>query len=316
MTTQVEFFQNNVIDGALTPEQAAQLLELPEGDTSTMRLETDGQPVAITGQAAAPAVAEVAGKAVESEHEPVILAKDGVHTIPFEKLAEAREAEKHWKQAALDAQEKLEAAQKAAPAEQVPAETPKVEDENPFGDYSEEGIKNGVKKLVAAERDAIRQELRAELDKELAPLKVQHAQTAVEAHFAKIEAAHPDVDSIAQSAELEAWISKQPSFVRDGFKAVIDHGTADQVIEALTTYKAASGKTAAPLHTKESAAAAAQAAIEKAKTFVPTSLTDFPGGTSGPGNKFDALDSMSATQLGEAMQNMTPKQIETYLNRI
>lgn len=315
MTTQVEFFQNNVIDGALTPEQAAQLLELPEGDTSTMRLETDGQPVAITGQAAAPAVAEVAGKAVESEHEPVILAKDGVHTIPFEKLAEARAAEQNWKQVAIDAQAKLEAAQKATPAEPATAETLKVEDENPFGDYSEEGIKNGVKKLVAAERDAIRQELRAELDKELAPLKVQHAQTAVEAHFAKIEAVHRDFDSIAQSAELREWISTKPSFYRNAYQAIIDHGTAEQVIEALDIYKAETvniAKTPA----KPSAAAAAQAAIEKAKTFVPTSLTDFPGGTSGPGNKFDALDSMSATQLGEAMQNMTPKQIETYLNRI
>jgi len=304
-TTQVEFFQNNAIDGALTPEQAARLMEMPEGDTS-ITLETDGQPEAITDQANT----EVAGKAVE-EAKPVILAKDGVHTIEYEKLVEAREAEKHWKQVALDAQAQLEA-QKAAPAA-PPAETPAADDADLFGDFSEEGITNGVKKIVANTTAALQAEFDAKLNAVLAPLQAKQAESAETAHFAAIEAVHPDVESIAQSESFAKWIDNQPSFVRDGYKAVITQGTAEQVIEALNTYKAATGKLTPPA--KSGVEDAAQAVISKARTAVPASLTDFAGGTAGPGSKFEAMDSMSPAQMSEAMQSMTPEQIEKYLNR-
>lgn len=313
-TTQVEFLQEHAIGGALTPEQAAQLMELPEGDTSTT-LETDGQPEAITEQAKPDVAAVEVGADAKPEPTPVILAKDGVHTIPFEKLAEAREAEQHWKQVALDAQAKLEAAAKPAPAESVPAvETPEVEDASLFGDFSEDGIAKGVKAIVAKTTAALQAEFDAKLNAALAPVQAKQAQTAEEAHFSAIEAVHPDVDSVAQSAEFKAWIDAQPSVVGDAYKNVIANGTAQQVIETLNTYKAASEKLA-PTPAKSGVEAAAQAVIAKAKAAVPTSLTDFPGGTAGPGNKFEALDAMSPTQMSEAMQSMTPEQIETYLNR-
>jgi len=304
-TTQVEFFQNNAIDGALTPEQAARLMEMPEGDTS-ITLETDGQPEAITDQANT----EVAGKAVE-EAKPVILAKDGVHTIEYEKLVEAREAEKHWKQVALDAQAQLEA-QKAAPAA-PPAETPAADDADLFGDFSEEGITNGVKKIVANTTAALQAEFDAKLNAVLAPLQAKQAESAETAHFAAIEAVHPDVDSIAQSESFAKWIDNQPSFAIDRYQDVFAKGTAEQVIEALNTYKAATGKLTPPA--KSGVEDAAQAVISKARTAVPASLTDFAGGTAGPGSKFEAMDSMSPAQMSEAMQSMTPEQIEKYLNR-
>jgi len=303
-TTQVEFFQNNAIDGALTPEQAARLMEMPEGDTS-ITPETDGQPEAITDQANT----EVAGKAVE-EAKPVILAKDGVHTIEYEKLVEAREEAKYWKHVALDAQAKQE---NTKPAEQVPAETLEVDDEELFGDFSEEDIANGVKKIVANTTAALQAEFDAKLNAVLAPLQAKQAESAETAHFAAIEAVHPDVESIAQSESFAKWIDNQPSFVRDGYKAVITQGTAEQVIEALNTYKAATGKLTPPA--KSGVEDAAQAVISKARTAVPASLTDFAGGTAGPGSKFEAMDSMSPAQMSEAMQSMTPEQIEKYLNR-
>jgi len=281
-TTQVEFFQNNAIDGALTPEQAARLMEMPEGDTS-ITLETDGQPEAITDQANT----EVAGKAVE-EAKPVILAKDGVHTIEYEKLVEAREEAKYWKQVALDAQAKPEPTK---PAEQVPAETLEVDDEELFGDFSEEDIANGVKKIVANTTAALQAEFDAKLNAVLAPLQAKQAESAETAHFAAIEAVHPDVESIAQSESFAKWIDNQPSFVRDGYKAVITQGTAEQVIEALNTYKAATGKLAAP--TKVSAAAAAQAAIAKAQSAPPMSLSEVPAGANVSTDEVQAIMQMS-----------------------
>ncbi len=307
MTTQAEFYEANAVDGNLSDAQMMQMLTLPEGDSAQAQV---SEPDA--GATPEP-VPPVEVKAVEPEPKPVILAKDGVHTIPFEKLTEAREAEQHWKQVALDAQTKLEAAQKPAPAEPVPAET--QVDEDLFGDFSEEGIKNGVKKLVASERDVIRQELRAELEKELAPLKEQRAMTAAEAHFAAIEAVHPDVGSIAQSAEFKAWIDKQPSFVRDGYQAVIAGGTAEQVIEALNTYKADAGKLATT-PVKTSVEAAAQAAIAKAQSKPPMSLSDIPAGSMVASDEAEAALEKSSAGMMSMFEGKTPEQINTLMNRI
>jgi hypothetical protein len=258
-----------------------EMLSLPEGDSTQVQA---SEPDA--GATPEPET-KVEVKAVE-EATPVILAKDGVHTIEYEKLVEAREEAKYWKQVALDAQAKPELTK---PAEQVPAETLEVDDEELFGDFSPTDFKKGVKTLMASERDAIKQELRAELEKELAPLKEQRALTAEQAHFSAIEAVHPDVESIAQSESFAKWIDNQPSFVRDDYKAVIAQGTAEQVIEALNTYKAATGKLAAP--TKVSAAAAAQAAIAKAQSAPPMSLSEIPAGANVSTDEVQAIMQMS-----------------------
>ena len=163
MTTSVtDFFSSNQIDGALTPGQAAQLLELTAmGDTSTT-LENGGVPATTTApepapapaanesdsntttqnevQAPAPAapapepaaapatVAAPAPGAVEPDPaNSVILAKDGKHTIPYAKLEEARATSQHWKGIAEQTQQQLaqlqtEAAQRAAEG-QAPTKT-------------------------------------------------------------------------------------------------------------------------------------------------------------------------------------------------
>lgn len=309
MTTQTEFFVANAVDGNLSDAQMMQMLSLPEGDSAQAQVS-----VPAAEATPEPALPVVDVKAVEPEPKPVILAKDGVHTIPFEKLTEAREAEQHWKQVALDAQAKLEA-QKAAPVEQVPAGTPEVEDEDLFGDFSEEGIAKGVKKLVASERNVLKQELRAELEIELAPLKAKQAISAADAHFAAIEAVHPDVDSVAESAEFKAWVNKQPSFVRDGYQAVIAGGTAEQVIEALNTYKAATGKLATP-PVRTDAEAAAQAAIAKAQSKPPMSLSEIPAGSRVAIDDAEAALEKSSTGMMSMFEGKTPEQITALMNRI
>ena len=163
MTTSVtDFFSSNQIDGALTPEQAAQLLELTAlGDTSTT-LENGGVPATTTApepapapaanesdsntttqnevQAPAPAApapepaaapatvaAPAPGTAEPDPANSVILAKDGKHHIPFAKLEEARAGMQHWKGIAEQTQQQLaqlqtEAAQRAAEG-QAPTKT-------------------------------------------------------------------------------------------------------------------------------------------------------------------------------------------------
>jgi len=189
----------------------------------------------------------------------------------------------------LDAQAQLEA-QKATPAAPQ-EEKPAAEDADLFGDFSEEAIAKGVKKIVADTTAALKVDFDAKLNSVLAPLQAKQAQSAEDAHFSAIEAAHPDVNSIAQSQEFAKWIDTQPSFVRDGYRAVIAKGTAEQVIEALNTYKAETVKQAAP--TKVSAAEAAQAAIAKAQAAPPMSLSEIPAGSNATTDEVQAIMQMS-----------------------
>lgn len=103
-TQQTEFLQQHAQDGVMTPEQAAQFLELVEGDTGTKLPDTSSVPSAAPADAAAStdptAELEPSKNAGElpppSDVQPdpantVILAKDGKHTIPYSKLEEARQ---------------------------------------------------------------------------------------------------------------------------------------------------------------------------------------------------------------------------------
>ena len=93
-STQInEFFDSNLGEGGnFTPEQAAQLLSLAiQGDTGAT------PPELSSGPAAAPAPTDTSPQpAAPTEPElnadnAVILAKDGRHTISYDKLVQARE---------------------------------------------------------------------------------------------------------------------------------------------------------------------------------------------------------------------------------
>lgn len=152
---QSEFFQANQVDGKITDQQAMQMLFLPEGDTAQADSGVpDAEEVTKPEDQKATSQPEPADKPADppatetpAQADPVaqvILAKDGVHTIPFEKLTEARAAEQHWKEVAAQMQAQLEAAQKQPPAAQAPATpnegTQEATGEDLFGDFSEEAL--------------------------------------------------------------------------------------------------------------------------------------------------------------------------------
>lgn len=326
MTTQAEFIQANEIDGRLTPEQAAQMMSLPQGDTGAQP-ETSGQPEA-TAEVDTPADQT---QAIENEKPGTLLAKDGVHTIPYEKLTEAREGEKQWKAKAAAFEEQIQAFQADAAQRAATGQAPTATDNatalataaiqsgevepDIFGDFSEEALAKGVQTLVDRRVDARVSEAMAKIDAKLQPFEAVQAQSATQQHYSAIYDKHPDADSIAESAELAGWIESQPSFARPGYLAMLEKGSASEIIEFFDAFKQATGQNQAAKPGKTDIAAAAQDAIAKAKAPVPASLTDFAGGTAGPGSKFEALEAMSSTSLSEAMQGMSPQQIEQYLNR-
>lgn len=326
-TTQAEFFQTNAIDGKLTPQQAAELLELPMGDTSA-QLDNGGVPSS-TPAATNPNGDVQAGNgdtnngALSPELDPantVILAKDGKHTIGYEKLVEAREGEKHWK-AQYDATQQRLAALEAAASERAAAGVAPTQADNQaaaataaiaqgvdpeiFGDFSEEALAAGIQKLVDQRVSAA-----------LAPLQQKQAKDATSEHYSAIYDAHPDADSIAESKELADWIGSQPSFVRDGYQAVLAKGSTAQIVELFDSFKQAAGITPAAAAASTDVKAAAKAALARASAgAVPVSLSDIPGGRPAATSQFEALDQMSGPALLDAMESMSAVQREAFLNR-
>lgn len=260
----------------------------------------------------------------------VILAKDGKHTIPYEKLVEAREREREWREQAEAARQELEALRAQAQARADAGEAPTQTDQNAaaaqaaidagvdpdiFGDFSEEALAAGIQKLVDAKVQTVLQTLDARLE----PIQQRQAAESHNAHYSAIYERHPDADSIAESQEFEDWVNTQPSFARAGFRAVLENGSTAEVIELFDTYKQATGLAEAKAEgTQPKAAdlkAAAKQALSKAKDPVPASLSDIPGAAAGPGSPEEVLASLDPADMLDRMQGMTPEQIESFLNR-
>lgn len=322
-TTQAEYFQANAVDGELTAAQMMELVQLPEGDiasASTASANSSVPAAASDAQTQEPTDTQsnTTATAPTDAQAQVILAKDGVHTIPFEKLVEAREEGKHWKAQAQAAQDALAALQaqadaraeagKAATAtdKAVEAASAAIEagaDPDLFGDFSEEAIRAGVKKLVAEQAASLRESIRAELQQELAPIK--QAKQVDEAEQARnlVLSKHPDAASIAESAELDAWVQSKPAFVRGAYQQVITGGTPAQVIELLDAFKAETK----PAMANAGAEAAAAKAIANAKARSPSSLSDIPGGVAASTNPAEGLADASAQDLISKFEGLSEK---------
>lgn len=332
MSKDNEFIQS--LEGELTAEQVDQLIHGPQGDTDAKADDEGSVPDAATEADASKQnsgaedtkSSEEGTEAELNADNAVVMARDNKHTIPFEKLEEAREGQKHWRAQAEAAQQELERLRAEAQARADAGEAPTKQDNQVaaaeaaidagadpelFGDFSEEALAAGINKLV-------QQQVEARLKSALAPYEEREAQTAAEAHYNAIYEAHPDADSIAQSQELAKWIESQPTFVRDSMSAVMQQGSTEQVIELLSAFKSATGTTQADGNlTADAVKAAAKQKAASAKSDVPASLSDFPAGRAGATSRDEAMHDMSdGVDLAMAMDDMTPEQIEQFLNRL
>lgn len=333
MTTSQDTNFFDAIDGALTPEQAAQALRLAESGDTGAQPDNGGAPTTTpAADDTSKASAAQAGAATESTtNEPgidpakaVVLAKDGIHTIPFAKLDEARKGEQHWKAQAEAAQQQLEAlkaqAQVRADAGQAATKTDNMvaaadaaieagTDATLFGDFSEEALKAGISKLVA-------QQVEANVQKALAPMQAKEQAQAANAHLDAIYKAHPNADSIAQSSEFAAWIDGHPSAVRNAYWQLFDTktgGTAEQIVEVFDAFVKASAKEVPQPAAATSAAAKAAAAAVKQDP--PTSLTSIPGGRVEGLSPDERMAELTGVELLHAMEGKTPEQITAWLNK-
>lgn len=324
MSSQQAFLEAN--QGKLSPELAAQLLELDEGDTvtETSETETGNQPVVV----ATPE--KDAAKEVEAK--PVLMAKDGVHTIDYQKLVDAREGERIWKAKAEENEaaflELKAQAQQRADAGQAPTAVDNVlaaataagftaeQAEELFGDFSPEAMLKAITTIGNAQVEGRVKELDAkyegkfkELTELVKPLADKQVVSETDLHYKAIYDKYPDADSIVESKELADWIASQPSFTHAGFKSVLTQGTAKEVIELFDTFKAATTTQ------KVDYQAAAKDAIAKVQAKAPMSISDIPGGRIGASSHYEAIANMSPVEKAAAMENMTQEQVDAYLNR-
>ena len=339
MTTdsQLDNFLDSTIGtgGDLTPAQAAQLLSLGiQGDTGAP------SPDLSSGPAAAPAPTDASPQpAAQPEPEltpenAVIQAKDGKHTISYDKLVQARETARAAQTEAQALAAQLQAAQQQladlqaqaqarADAGQAPTATDNQvaaaqaaidagADPALFGDFSEEALAKGITKLVEQQVAA----RMAAIDAKLKPIEQQAATDATTAHFNAIYSAHPDADSIVESQEFAVWKGAQPAVVRAALDQALEKGSSTDVIEVFSAFKAATQQQSPPAAGKGAMtpAEAAKAAIAKAAMPVPASLSDIPGGRVAGTNVFEAMDTMNSHELLAATSNMTAEQIEAWLN--
>jgi hypothetical protein len=318
---QDEFFQNLDAEN-ITPEQAAQMLEFGlEGDTGTMPETVSEAPDAPTEQAdvadQGAGDSSEAGQEAQAEPEPVLLAKDGKHTIPYEKLVEAREGERHWKAQAEAAAAELDKLREQAQTRADAGEAPTVTDQNAaiaqeaidqgidpdiFGDFSEEDLAKGVLKLIDQRMQQQAQQMTEQ----------QTREAAAKAHYDAIYAVHPDADSIIESKELGEWVATQPAHVKLGIETVLNTGSAQQVVDVFTAFKQATGKA----QSADDIRAKARQAAESAKQEPPVSLSDIPGGRASGATLEEQVAGLDGTDLLERMQDMSPDQIESLLNRL
>ena len=266
---------------------------VPFGETDPVKTgeESSGSPAADPEESSAAAKpAEEVPK--ENSDEKVILAKDGKNTIPFSVLEEERAKTAQLEQLARDKDALIAELQQAKKEDKGTGATEaqdevlkkfKTEFEENYPDlgqkaipYMEELIKAELRKSIvdAEEVSALKKEL-AELKAAITPLQNSAMQNDIDVHFAAIRKEHADFEQLVESGVVDKWIETLPKFAQPSAKAVMEQGSAKEVIELFSEYKKALGEEK-PSDSKEQLEAKAKEAIEKAKTSKITSLTDLP----------------------------------------
>lgn len=337
------FIDDSFNDGDWSPQDAARYLEMSmNGDTEQSEsIETpadtaaDEQTTEPDDKDDTPATEAPADKPDDSsnddvEGEKVVLARDGIHTIPYEKHVALREGERAAKEALAAANAELEILRKQAQTPATAAPTQQEQDietaqaaidagVNPdyFGDFSEEALAEGINKLID---ERVKAQVDAQVAQALQPMQAREQESAEAAHYRTIYEAHQDIDSILESGEFDAWKGAQPTYVQAALDGVLAQGTAEQVVELLNNYKQSTNSTAEPAKADKPSTddlkAKAREAIDNAAPPIPASLSDIPGGHKGATNIAEQMDSMSGIELADEMMNWSPEKREQYLNNL
>ena len=324
------FLENSEEFLNLSEDQQATLLTggVLEGETASDGAEGDKPSVEAEGSEspdAAVDAAEEAGKEEKpaAEAEPVVLARDGKHTIPFSELESARTrvqelerllAEKGQPAAVPDQQEEQQTEQ-AQSADTGLANLVRERDEALYQGDTEKAHELSLK-IIGVQQELATQAAIAAMEARESKVKVESAkQTAMEAAQAKAD------EALAQNKFLDP---NDPTFNQDAVDLVIaqrDRLMASGMPPAEAIEKAVAK--VAPLFQKTvtadptaNVAAKAAEVISKAQSKVPTSLSSMPAGSAPQHDEGEAIREMSGLSLISAFEGMSSDQIMKKLSRV
>lgn len=275
-----------------------------EGDTVSAAADTESS------------IAPDAG--TEANKEPTLLAKDGVHTIPYSALVEERQRVAQLEALIANQGQLIE---KLRQAEIVDEGTGKTEAQESVmdeyvGDFPEiaEDLKPLIRKMID---DGIKQgvsEFQQQFSTLVAPAMSLAQDAALEKHFAAIGAVHPDYEEITK--DVSEWISGRPAFIQPHLTEVFEKGTAAQINELLTEFKAATGRVGGTPVSGLDAAGKAKQIIADTKPKAPATLSDIPASTSVLQDETAAMMNMTPRELEAKFANKSPDEIMKMLNRL
>jgi len=312
-----DFFQDTAAFDALSDEDRARLFagESLQGDTEAITAEENIDPpadVVVDPEEIQPA---------DEKPEPVVLAKDGQHTIPFAELEAARERNRQLEQELL--------ALKSPPASQLP-------DANNTAEATDELAESNEDKLIRLRREereamyAADTDLAEKLGKEADALNRQIAKDEMRSENAAQEAERKAKESEEKTVEdalarANALVERfpflkpdSPTTNQDAIDLVVAQrdklmaqGVAfgDAIEQAVAKVAPLFDKGGSTHQTDADVARKAAEAISKAKSPVATSLSQAPAGSKPQHDEGEALRGMDMNRLAQSLESKSPEEI-------
>ena len=252
-----------------------------------------------------------------SDTEPVLLAKDGVHTIPYDHLVEARKNAAEWQQFATQQQDLIKSLQ-AAKIDDAGTGDTKAQDavvaeyEGAFPEVAED-LKPYIQRMIDDGVKSVLADFKEQVNQRVAPVELSSQEIAAERYFKSIRAAHPDADTIVDDTKFHDWIKTQPSAVQALYAENLEYKRpANDLIEMFAAYKNATGIKSAVTDV----AAKTKDIIANVKRSGPGSLSDIPSTITGTHDELEAIYDMSPSQLEAKFFGKSPDEINKLMSKL
>lgn len=254
--------------------------------------------------------------------EPVVLTRDGKHTIPYTELENARDRAARAEATVQALNEQLKSIKKGGePGDEGKQGEVSITDDE-LGELDE--ISPEIAKVIRAQMSKIEQlsGVVVELNRDREVTKTTRAQEVQDTVRAAIESTpdlvawreeatredNPDPKRWERAQAFDDMLQQDPEWQDKSFEERF--AKAAQMTRAFYGDEAATSKPVTPAPTipakKESVS----------ENSIPMSLSDIPGSTPAGHSMRETLENASAVSLGNRFLNMTPEQIESELARL
>jgi hypothetical protein len=270
---------------------------------------------------------EAVSDSSDEDDEPVILGKGGKHTIPYAELENARSETQQWRQQAEQQAELIKQLEAAQLQDKGTGDTKALDAviEEYAGEFPEvaEDLKPYIQKMVDS---GVQAALKTQLEQRVMPLEQRLQEQMQKEHNAAIWSVHPDISERLDEPAFNAFATTNPWLLDAKTKAplniaeVLQQGTAAQVNEVLSQYKAAQQpevKTEPePAPAKSDLTGKAKATISNVKPKSPGTFSDIPAAILGKHDEAERILSMTDSELERTFLTMSESERNKLFERL